>query len=170
MRIGLMSDTHDRVPAVRELLSQMVAGGVSIVMHAGDYCSPFSLNPFQELSVPMMGIFGRNDGDPDALNAAAQAGFGGIELFESPHSFELGGKTMMLVHDLADVQQQSIDRHEIIIHGHTHVSEMKTRGNTLLVNPGEACGWLHGAPCAAILDLETKAVEFIKLTAPEWQW
>ena len=30
MRIGLLSDTHDRVPAVRELLEQMIAGGVSI--------------------------------------------------------------------------------------------------------------------------------------------
>ena len=43
MRIGLLSDTHDRVPAIRALLEQMIAGGVSLVMHAGDYCSPFSL-------------------------------------------------------------------------------------------------------------------------------
>ena len=29
MRIGLLSDTHDRVPAVWALLEQMVAGGAS---------------------------------------------------------------------------------------------------------------------------------------------
>ena len=170
MRIGLLSDSHDRVPAIRELLTQMVAGGASIIMHAGDYCSPFSLKPFQELSVPMLGVFGRNDGDPDALKAAATSGFGAMELFESPHSFELGGKSILLVHDLADVHQRSIDRHQIIVHGHTHISEMKTRGDSLLVNPGESCGWLHGAPCGAILDLDTKAVEFIKLSGAEWAW
>ncbi len=170
MRIGLLSDSHDRVPAIRELLSQMVSGGVSLVLHAGDYCSPFSLKPFHDLSVPAIGIFGKNDGDTDALSAAAQSGFGAMEIFESPHSFELGGKSVLLVHDIADVHQRSVDRHDIIVHGHTHVTEMKTRGNSLLVNPGESCGWLYGSPCGAILDLDTRAVEFIKLNGAEWQW
>ena len=170
MRIGLLSDSHDRVPAIRTLLTQMLEGGASIVMHAGDYCSPFSLKPFQDLSVPMLGVFGRNDGDHDALSAAAKSGFGAMELFESPHSLEIGGKSVLLVHDVSDVHQRSIDRHQIIVHGHTHVSEMKTRGNSLLVNPGESCGWLHGAPSGAILDLDTMEVEFIKLGGAEWSW
>jgi predicted phosphodiesterase len=46
---------------------------------------------------------------------------------------------------------------------------MKTRGDSLLVNPGEACGWLHGAPTAAILDLASKSVEFLRLPAAEWR-
>jgi putative phosphoesterase len=169
MRIGLLSDTHDRVPAVRALLHEMVAGGVSLVMHAGDYCSPFVLQPFHDLSVPLIGVFGRNDGDRNALAAAARTGFGAAELFESPHSVELGGKAVLLVHDLADVQQRSVEQHQLVVHGFTHVPEMKTRGETLLVNPGEACGWLHGAPTAAILDLDTRAVEFLKLPAAEWR-
>lgn len=170
MRIGLIADTHDRVPAIRELLRRMLEEGVSIVMHAGDYCSPFSLKPFQELSVPMLGVFGRNDGDHDALLAEAQSGFGAMELYESPHSFELGGKSILLVHDIGDVQQRSIARHQVIVHGATHVTEMKERGDSLLVNPGEGCGWLYGAPSGAILDLDTKSVEFIKLSGPEWAW
>ena len=170
MRIGLLSDTHDHVPAVRELVTQMIAGKCSLVMHAGDYCSPFVLKPFHDLSIPVLGVFGRNDGDRDALSAAAGFGFGAAELFESPHSFELGGKNILLVHDITDVDQRSIDRHEIIVHGYTHVPEMKTRGNALLVNPGEGCGWLYGAPTGAILDLDTREVEFIKLTGPEWQF
>lgn len=168
MRIGLLSDTHDRVPAIRALLDQMVAGGVSLVMHAGDYCSPFSLQPFHDVSLPLLGVFGRNDGDRDALQAAAKTGFGALELYESPHSFDIGGKSILLVHDLADVQQRSIDGHEIVVHGFTHVPEMKTRGDSLLVNPGEGCGWLHGAPTGAILDLQTKSIEILKLTGPEW--
>lgn len=169
MRIGLLSDTHDRVPAVRALLQQMVDGGVSLVMHAGDYCSPFTLQPFQDLSLPLLGVFGRNDGDHDALIAAANSGFGAAELYESPHSFDLGGKAVLLIHDLADVHQRSIDEHQVVVHGFTHVSEMKSRGETLIVNPGEGCGWLHGAPTGAILDLETGSVEFLKLTGPEWK-
>lgn len=170
MRIGLLSDSHDRVPAIHALLEQMIAGGVSLVMHAGDYCSPFALQPFHDLSIPLLGVFGKNDGDRDALQAAAKTGFGAAELYESPHSFDLGGKSVLLIHDLNDVHQRSIDGHEVIVHGMTHVSEMRTRGDSLLVNPGEACGWLHGAPSGAILDLESKSVEFLKLTSPEWKF
>ena len=170
MRIGLLSDSHDRVPAIHALLEQMIAGGVSIVMHAGDYCSPFSLKPFHDLSIPLLGVFGKNDGDRDALQAAAKTGFGAAELFESPHSFDLGGKSVLLIHDIAEVHQRSIDGHEVIVHGFTHVSEMKSRGDSLVVNPGEACGWLHGAPSGAILDLDTMQVEFLKLTEPEWKF
>ena len=57
-----------------------------------------------------------------------------------------------------------------MIHGHTHQQEMKTRGDALILNPGEACGWLTGSPTAAILDLDTKRVEVLKLTEPEWKF
>jgi predicted phosphodiesterase len=39
-----------------------------------------------------------------------------------------------------------------------------------MINPGEACGWINGAPTAAVLDLDTKHVEFLKLSEPRWQF
>ena len=48
MLVGLMGDTHDRLPAIRELLKEMTQRGVGMVLHAGDYCSPFALQPFQD--------------------------------------------------------------------------------------------------------------------------
>ncbi|HVZ79039.1 MAG TPA: metallophosphoesterase [Gemmatimonadaceae bacterium] len=167
MRLGLMSDTHDRVPAVAELLRQMMERGVSMVLHAGDFCSPFVLKPFEDAQVAMAGVFGRNDGDPEGLRTRAGAGFG-LELFESPHSFDVGGERILLVHDIGDVHKRSLQAHAIVVHGLTHQQEMKTRGNTLIVNPGEACGWLHGMPQAAVLDLETKQVEFLSLDPALW--
>jgi hypothetical protein len=38
MRVGVMADSHDRIPAVEELLRRMSAAGVGLVLHAGDYC------------------------------------------------------------------------------------------------------------------------------------
>ncbi len=167
MRIGLLSDTHDRVDAVAELAKRMAAGGVGYVIHAGDFCAPFSLRPIQDLQIALNGVFGRNDGDHEALRAMAMTGLGS-ELFESPHSFDLMGKSILVVHDLNDAAARSIESHDIVVHGHTHREEMKTRGKTLIVNPGEACGWLHGAPTGAILDLDTRQVEIIKLTDANW--
>ena len=169
MIIGLMADSHDRVPAIRELLERITEHGAGMVLHAGDYCSPFSLAPFLELSVPMAGVFGRNDGDREGLEAFAAKGVG-IEMHESPHSFEVGGRRILLVHDLGEVAERSLEAHEIIVHGFTHRQEVRElEGGALIVNPGEACGWLYGAPSAAILDLETKHVELISLTEPAWK-
>ena len=57
----------------------------------------------------LSGVFGRNDGDTQGLLAKATAGFG-AELFEGPHSFELGGQRILVVHDIGDVQWRSIDK------------------------------------------------------------
>ena len=42
MRVGLMSDTHDRLPAIDALLREMQSRGVSMVFHCGDFCAPFA--------------------------------------------------------------------------------------------------------------------------------
>ena len=169
MLIGLMADSHDRVPAIRELLERMIERGAGMVLHAGDYCSPFSLSPFLELNMPFAGVFGRNDGDREGLKAFAAKGVG-IELYESPHSIEVGGRRILLVHDLGEVVTRSLEAHEVIVHGFTHTQELRELENgATIVNPGEACGWLHGTPAAAILDLATRQVEFISLTEPAWK-
>ena len=169
MHIGLMADSHDRVPAIRELLERMMERGAGMVLHAGDYCSPFSLAPFVDFNIPFAGVFGRNAGDREGLRAIASKGVG-IELYESPHSIEVGGRRILLVHDLGEVAERSLESHEVIVHGFTHRQESREmEGGALVVNPGETCGWLYGVPCAAILDLDTKAVELISLTEPAWK-
>jgi hypothetical protein len=169
MKIGLISDTHDRVPAIAKLLAEFQARGVEMVLHAGDYCSPFSLQPFLESGAPMVGVFGRNDGDREGLRATAAQCLA-CELFEAPHSTQIGEHKILLVHDVADVTERSLQSHTLVIHGHEHKQEMKTRGDTLILSPGEACGWVHGSPCAAVVDLDTKHVEFVKLDGPEWKY
>jgi len=169
MRLGVLADTHDRVPAVREFLRRFQDAGVELVVHAGDFCSPFAIDPFVSAHIPMVGVFGRNDGDTEGLRAAASAGMG-IEMFESPHSFTMSDHAILVVHDITDVQQRSVTSHAFVFHGSAHQQEMKTRKDSLILNPGEACGWVHGSPTAAVVDMDSKHVEFIKLDGPEWKF
>ena len=162
MKIGLLADTHDRIPAIGALVRRLQEEGAGMILHAGDFCAPFSLAPILEVNVPMAGVFGRNDGDREGLRAAAARGVG-TELYESPHSMELGGTHLLLVHDVAEVNARSIEGHAIVVHGCSHRKGVSSRGDSLLINPGEGCGWLYRVPTAALLDLETKQVEFIEL-------
>ena len=162
MKVGLLADTHDRLPAIEALLRLMVERDVGVVLHAGDYCSPFSLQPFIEAHLVVSGVFGKNDGDQQGLRAKGEQALE-LELFESPHSFEFGGKRILVVHDIGDVNDRSIEAHQLVVHGCTHRQEQVRKGDTLIVNPGEGCGWLYGAPSAAIVDLDTMQVEMIRL-------
>ncbi len=168
MRVGLMADSHDRVPAIAELVSRMQEAGVGFILHAGDFCSPFSLQPYIDAQIALAGVFGRNDGDHEGLRAKAAQAMG-IELYESPHSFSLGDRRTLLVHDIGEVNERSIEEHAIVITGCSHERAEQRRGEVLIVNPGEACGWLRGVPSAAILDLDTLAVEWITLDDPKWK-
>jgi hypothetical protein len=169
MKVGLMADSHDRLPAIAELLRQMRDGGATMVLHAGDYVSPLALKPFEDLHMTLAGVFGKNDGDHQSLLSRAGAGFG-LEIFESPHSFDVAGHQILLAHDLGDVQKRSVQQHSVVVHGFAHQQSMKTQGDTLVVNPGEACGWMFGTPCAALLELDTKMVEFLTLDGPQWKF
>jgi putative phosphoesterase len=162
VRIGVMADTHDRVPAIADLLDRFSAKGVTMVMHAGDYCSPFSLAPFHLKGMALLGVFGRNDGDRETLSAYAARGMG-TEIYESPHSFDVGGKRVLIVHDIGEVNARSVESHDFVVHGCTHLQGQKKVGSTLVINPGEACGWIHGKCTAAILDTDTGEVENISL-------
>lgn len=168
MRVGLLADSHDRIPALAELIRRFAEAGVGMILHAGDFCSPFALTPFFHAAIPVAGVFGKNDGDHEGLRAHAGKGVG-IELYESPHSLEVGGRRILLVHDLSEVNTRSLEAHQIVITGCSHQAGARSRGETLVVNPGEACGWLYGTPTAAILDLDTSTVEEVRLTEPQWQ-
>lgn len=169
MRVGLMADSHDRLPAVTELVRRMQAGGVGFILHAGDFCSPFSLTPFFAANVALAGVFGRNDGDQEGIRAKAVQGMG-VELYESPHSVEIGGKRVLVVHDIGEVNDRSLGEHALVVHGCSHQRAESRRGDVLIVNPGEACGWLSGTPTAAILDLDTLELEWLRLEGPEWKF
>ena len=127
MRVGVMADSHDRIPAVEELLRRMSAAGVGLVLHAGDYCSPFALNPFRDLNMALAGVFGNNDGDREGIKAIAAVGVGG-ELYDSPHSVELEGRRLLIVHEMSEAAVHSVEHHSVVVHGYTHRREVRTRG------------------------------------------
>ena len=148
MRVGLIADTHDRLPAIAELVRAMQGAGVDMVLHAGDYCSPFSLKPFEDAHISLAGVFG---GTTATRRDCVVAGAVGVR-----------HRAVRVAAQLRDRRpaHPARARHRrraaaigrpgtsIVIHGHTHQQEMKTRGDTLIVNPGEACGWLYGTPTA----------------------
>jgi len=161
MKIGIISDTHDNLPQIRKAVEVFNREKVELVLHAGDFVSPFTFLEFKKLNCPLKGVFGNNDGDKLYL----QEKFKGIgELCPEPYQVNFNQKIIIMLHKdgLIDALAES-QKYEVIIYGHTHQTDLRKIRKTLIINPGECGGWLSGKSTVALLDLESSEAKIINL-------
>ena len=58
MLIGVISDTHDNLPIIEKAIKKLNEENVALVLHAGDYVSPFVIPKFKALNAKLIGVFG----------------------------------------------------------------------------------------------------------------
>lgn len=135
MRIGVISDTHDRHEVVTDAVRLLGEQRVELVLHCGDIETPDTIALFRPL--PTHFVFGNWDKDKLKLVSAIRD-IGG-QSHDSFGAIELAGKRIAWVH--------SHDRHQFyelehcnyfdyLFYGHTHVREQHRTGKTLVANPG----------------------------------
>jgi len=160
MLIGVMADSHDNLPKIRQAVEFFNQRKVKLVLHAGDFIAPFVVKELKKLSCPLIGVFGNNDGEKKGLKKAiGQIG----EIHPSPFSLPRGTKRILLLHDPLRLQWLKINQYDLIVYGHTHQPEIKREGRVLLVNPGECGGWLSGRSTVGLVDLDKMNAEIIPL-------
>jgi hypothetical protein len=161
MLIGILSDTHDNMGQIRKAVDLFNNRGVGHVIHAGDFGAPFTFRVLKDLNAGFTGIFGNNDGECLLLQKISKG-----RVFKQPHIFELDGKKVVVIHEHHIVNALAASGHfDLVVYGHTHEPDVRSVGKTLVVNPGEAGGWLYGKSTVAIVDLETLAAEIIDLNS-----
>ena len=136
MRIGIVSDTHDRVDAVADAVRlARPRHGAELILHCGDIESPDTVALFKP--IPTHFVFGNWDKERVKLAAAIKAAGG--QHNESFGAIELKGKRIAWVHSHERHQLYQLERSEYfdyVFYGHTHVREQHRTGRTLVANPG----------------------------------
>ncbi len=150
MKIGVVSDTHDNLFKIKEMVEILNLHRVKFVLHAGDFVAPFSLSPLEELHCEWKGVFGNNDGEKEGLIRRS-----GGRIKEKPLFLEMDSRRIVLTHEFKDYPA------DVLIFGHTHSVEVRQDDKKLILNPGEVCGWLTGKSSLAILDLKKLKPEVI---------
>lgn len=159
MLIGLLSDTHDHRIRIRQAVSWCNATGVDCVIHAGDYCSPFAVRELAGLAAPLHGITGNNDGDVYQLGRAF-AEIGG-RLEAQWWETRIAGRRLLVMHEPRGLEAvAAAGTHDLVVYGHTHARDERRIGDTLIVNPGEVCGWVGDIGSLAVYDTDAHAVRF----------
>lgn len=156
MKIGILSDSHDNLPAIAKAVTLFNDAGVSQVLHAGDLVSPFVSLPLKNLEMDFQAVFGNNDGEILGLSRVFEG-----RIHRAPYSLKVGKLNILLLHepDNLDVLEAS-GRFDAIVYGHTHEVDIR-QGKTLVINPGECGGWVKGRRTVALWDVDSGDVEII---------
>lgn len=159
MKVGVISDTHDRLPTFRRAVALFKRLRVGAVLHAGDYVAPFAAKLIapDELGVPLHCVYGNNDGERKGLKAVLP------DIVDGPLSVQIGGRTIVMHHFIDWLKPQDYAAADIVITGHTHQVVNEVKGGKLFLNPGECCGWLTDRCTIALLDLETLKAEIVEV-------
>lgn len=165
MLVGLIADTHDRLHMVDKAVKKLNEENVELVLHAGDYVAPFVIPKFKKLRAKLIGVFGNNDGDRELLKKR----FGEHEELEMRGNFAeivVDGLKIALLHGNEEELLMTLidgESFDVVVHGHTHKAEVYRKGKTLVVNPGEVCGYLTGKSTVALLDIDKREAKVIDL-------
>ena len=164
MRIGIISDTHDRLPFIDRAVKKMNEKEVELVLHAGDYSAPFAAPRFKPLKAKMIGVFGNNDAEKELLRRNFKNI--GIEIRGRFAEIQADGLKIALLHGEEAVLLNSLINtgyYDVVIYGHTHQSEVQRKNGVIIINPGEACGYLSGKATIGLLDTSTMNVTILPI-------
>jgi putative phosphoesterase len=178
MRIGVVSDTHDRTPAVEAAIALLREREVELILHCGDIESVEVVQCFA--GIPTHFVLGNWDCDwisgvncglaprsPDGrkrndtrLRRAIERI--GATLHEPWGELTFEGRQIAWVHghDRALLRDLELSNcYDYLFYGHTHVAEQRRTGRTLVVNPGAM--FKVEPKQFAILDLKSGELESV---------
>lgn len=159
MRIGILSDTHDRQERTTVAVARLVDAGAEVLIHCGDLTESDMVHECAAL--PSYFVFGNNDDDVDGIRSAITAirgvcmGWGGV--------VTLGGKKFGVTHgdQRREINKIVAEAPDYLLFGHSHIPTDQREGRVRWINPGA----LHRAEqwTVALLETDTDDLDFLKI-------
>ena len=163
MKIGIISDTHDRADRTAKAVAAMVQAGAEVLIHCGDVTGPAVVRKCGGL--PTYFVYGNNDYDQDALGRAIRT-IGG-QILGRGGWIDLGGRRIAVTHGdlIGEIRRVLGSNPDYFLSGHSHLAGDERRGDVRWINPGA----LHRAArwTVAVLDLDSDHLEFLDVIDDE---
>ena len=139
--IAILSDTHDQVANLREVIRFCNRLETGLIIHCGDLISPFMLKELGHFQGDVHLIYGNNMGDLTNISAFCQTRFTNVTHHGPFGEIHYGGLKIGFVHypHLARGLASCGD-YDVVCYGHNHKRRIHHIGSTLLINPGQLLG------------------------------
>ena len=126
LRIFVLADTHNRLPANLEALAR----DADEIWHLGDVCDPGILQTIETFGSPVTVVLGNCDSNSE---------------WPLTVDLERNGVRFRLVHIPPEHVPANVD---VLLHGHTHVPRNERREGVLFLNPGCVTRPNRGSPAS----------------------
>lgn len=164
MKICIVSDSHDRGPALAAAVGAARAEGAEAVIHCGDLIGVNTVKASMKLGLPIHVIHGNNLGDLVALARMACHSEGLLHYHGRDAVLDLAGRRVFVTHypHYGHAMACTGD-YDLVCCGHSHKPDIGQQANvrggtTWLVNPGTVAGL--GAPAATWILGDLAALTF----------
>lgn len=133
MKIGIMSDSHGNLKAVKQAVDEM--GPVDVIIHLGDYVED-ALYLRTITNTPVHILKGNLDSYANEGSMVLETTLGGFKFFAN-HGHKYGVKNNLDRLYYAGIEKKA----QVVLYGHTHHAYINDDGRMLVMNPGSV-----GAP------------------------
>jgi len=164
MLVSVISDTHDNMPYIKKAVKRLNAISPDLVIHCGDFSAPFAVTPYVSLRSPMTAVYGNNDAERDLIRQKLEQA--GKKVQGSFARLTFDGRKMAVTHgDNLDLVDSVIESggFDIVLYGHTHQMHIEEKGEVMIINPGEVCGYLSGKHTFVTYDTATYRARIARL-------
>jgi len=141
MKIGIISDTHNKVEYTKETIEFLKSQDIEYLLHAGDIGKDV-LNFLIEQNLNFIAVLGNTDTNIPIYQ------YTNIPIYKEPHYFKLFNTTFKLMHHPYFLTPDV----DVIIYGHLHKFGCEKK-KSLYINPGEVCAREKPKSECAILEI-----------------
>lgn len=136
-----MSDTHDHIANLRTAFAEIKKNGAEMIIHCGDFVSPFMIEELSCAGLPVHGVFGNNDGDRvKIMYNAARCGVP-VVMHSDIARLKIDGCRIAVTHFRETAEDLAASGlYDLVCFGHTHRYYKDMTEECLLLNPGEMMG------------------------------
>lgn len=143
MKLLIISDSHNNIANLKNVMGFGKKIKVGAVIHCGDWTKMDAVDVISSYKIPLYSVLGNADIDDDIKRK-----------FKEFLEIEIDGKKIGVIHDIKKLEKKGFD---IVFFGHWQKQKEMDWGGARVVNPGA----LENGVNFAVYDTSTDEVEFI---------
>jgi uncharacterized protein len=165
MKIAIISDIHENFHNLILFLKKVKDFDVQKIIFLGDFMNNGIAKTLASSDIPVISIWGNNDGDRVAITKTALSKESNLTVgFDTFDFLEIDNRKIFITHYplLAKPMAKSGD-FDAVFYGHDHKKNIDRVNNCIIVNPGEISAHTTGNASFALYDTKNNEAEIIEI-------
>ncbi len=165
MKIGIISDIHENFHNLILFLKQTKKHDLENIIFLGDFMNNGIAKTLAYSDIPVISIWGNNDGDKVAITKVAMSEKSKLTVgFDTYDFLEFDNRHIFITHyPLLAKPMAKSGEFDAVFYGHDHKKNIDKINDCIIVNPGELSAHKTGIATFAVYDTKSNTAGIIEL-------